>query len=165
MGIAREALLAGSRSAWLRRHAAGLPFVRQAVRRFMPGERAEDAIVAAEMLGRQSIATVLTELGENVMTSGMADRAGEDYLTLLDAVDHARLDCDISVKLTHLGLDVDPADCARRLHALAERAAHADHFVWIDMEDHTYVDRTIAMYREIVADFKNTGVCLQAYLY
>jgi proline dehydrogenase len=139
--------------------------VRKAVRRFMPGERAEDALAAAALLGQQSVATVLTELGENVTASSMADRAAGDYQTLLAGIDAARLDCDISVKLTHLGLDLDEAACARRVRSLAERAARSHHFVWIDMEDHTYVDRTIAIYRQTVSDFRNTGICLQAYLY
>jgi proline dehydrogenase len=131
----------------------------------MPGEHAQDALAAAARLGRQGIRTVLTELGENVTTASMADKAAEDYLTLLASIDTGRLDCDISVKLTHLGLDFDQAECSRRLRSLAERATASGHFVWIDMEDHTYVDRTLAIYREIVSDFKNTGVCVQAYLY
>jgi len=131
----------------------------------MPGERAADALTAAGELRQQGIATVLTELGENVTASTMADRAAGDYQKLLDGIDAAGLDSDISVKLTHLGLDLDEAACARRVRSLAERALRSGNSVWIDMEDHTYVDRTIAIYRETVCDFRNTGICLQAYLY
>jgi len=131
----------------------------------MPGERPEDAVAAATMLASNGIATVLTELGENVTSSAMADRAANDYLALLASADAAHLDCDISVKLTHLGLDLDEADCARRVHSLAERAGPSGHFVWIDMESHDYVDRTIALYRQVVSRHRNTGICLQAYLY
>jgi proline dehydrogenase len=75
------------------------------------------------------------------------------------------LDCHISVKLTQLGLDVDPARCYANLRALAAHAREQNTSVWIDMEQHAYVDATLEIYRRVLSDFSNVGVCLQAYLF
>jgi proline dehydrogenase len=165
MGLMRHILLAGSDSALLRRHAPRLPFVRKAVTRFMPGETLEDALRAATELGRQGIGTVLTELGENVADVAQADAATRHYFDAFARVGARGLDCHISVKLTQLGLDVDHGRCLENLRALAAYAKEHNTFVWVDMEQHTYVDATLDMYRRVVADFPNVGVCLQAYLY
>ena len=165
MGLMRRVLLAGSDSAWLRGHAPRLPFVRKAVTRFMPGETLEDALGAAAELGRQGVGTVLTELGENVSDAAQADEAARHYFDAFARVGARGLDCHISVKLTQLGLDVDYARCLENVRSLAAYATDHDTFVWIDMEQHTYVDATLEIYRRVVADFPHVGVCLQAYLY
>lgn len=161
----RSLLLAGSESPWLRRHAPHLPFIKKAVTRFMPGETLEDALAAAAVLGQQGIGTVLTELGENVSDAGQADEAAHHYVDALAKVGSSGLDCHISVKLTQLGLDVDRARCLANLRSLAASAKEHSTFVWIDMEQHAYVDATLETYRRVLAAFPNVGVCLQAYLY
>ena len=165
MGLMRSMLLAGSESAWLRRHAPHLPFVRKAVTRFMPGERLEDALRAAAALGERGIGAVLTELGENVTDAARADQVTHHYAGALAKVSASGLDCHISVKLTQLGLDVDRARCDANLRTLVARAKAQNTWVWIDMEQHSYVDATLDTYRRVLADFSNVGVCLQAYLY
>jgi proline dehydrogenase len=165
MGVMRSVLLTGSESPWLRRRAPHLPFVRKAVRRFMPGETLEEAIAAAAALRELGLGTVLTELGENVSNAAQADQAARHYLTALETIGARGLDCHISVKLTQLGLDVDHARCRSNLRALLAHAREHHTFVWIDMEQHTYVDATLEIYREALSAFSNVGVCLQAYLY
>jgi len=165
MSVMRSVLLAGSESRWLRRQAPRLKFVRKAVTRFMPGELVEDALAAADSLRRQGITSVLTQLGENVSDAIEAARVNQQYVDVLAKVKARGLDCQISVKLTQLGLDVDEGRCYANLRTLAEQAAASGSAVWIDMEQHAYVDRTLALYRRAVAEFSNVGVCLQAYLY
>lgn len=172
MGLMRSMLLAGSESPWLRSRAPHLPFIRKAVTRFMPGESLEDALTAAAALRRQGLSTVLTELGENVSDVAQADRVARHYEGVLEKVAANGLDCHISVKLTQLGLDVDAARCYGNLRALVTCARQFGNFVWIDMEQHRYVDATLDMYRRAIADvwtspgdLPNVGVCLQAYLY
>jgi proline dehydrogenase len=161
----RSLLLAASESPWMRRHAPQLPFIRKAVTRFMPGETLEDALRAATELRERGMSTVLTELGENVTDIGQADEVTRHYIDALTQVGANGLDCHISVKLTQLGLDVDVARCLDNLRTLAARAQQHNTFVWIDMEQHTYVDATLEAYRMVRADFPNVGVCLQSYLY
>lgn len=165
MGVMRSALLAGSESRWLRRHAPRLPFIKKAVTRFMPGECLEDALAAAAVLREQRIGTVFTELGENVADAAQADDVTRHYTEALTKIAANELDCHISVKLTQLGLDVDKARCYANLRTLVARANEQNNFVWIDMEQHTYVDATLEMYRRVRQEFPNVGVCLQAYLY
>jgi proline dehydrogenase len=142
-----------------------MALVRKAAAQFMPGERVEDALAAADALGKKGIHVVLTELGENVTDLSTADASTRDYLEVL-AMSAARgLGCHISVKLTQLGLDVDQGRCEANLRTLAREAAAHGTFVWIDMEQHEYVDDTLQLYRRALADFRNVGVCLQAYLY
>jgi proline dehydrogenase len=161
----RALLLAGSQNAWLRRRAPQLPFVKRAVARFMPGEKLEDALTAAVALRQQGIGAVLTELGENVSDSARADEVARHYVDALEKVGEAQLDCHISVKLTQLGLDVDATRCLANVRSLAACARTQRTFLWIDMEQHTYVDPTLQIYRTLLAEFPNVGVCLQAYLY
>jgi proline dehydrogenase len=165
MGLMRSLLLAGSESPWLRRRAPQLPFIRKAVTRFMPGERLEDALGAASELRQQGIGAVFTQLGENVTDATQADNVARHYTHVLDEIAAQRLDGHISVKLTQLGLDVDKMRCRANVRALAARAQEHNNFVWIDMEQHTYVDPTLDVYRHVLAEFPNVGVCLQAYLY
>jgi proline dehydrogenase len=161
----RSLLLAGSESPWLRRHAPHLPFIRKAVTRFMPGETLEDALRAAGELRQQSISAVLTELGENVSDAAQADDVTRHYVEALTKIGASGLDCQISVKLTQLGLDVNKARCLANVRSLVACAKTHNTFMWIDMEQHTYVDATLEIYRRVLAEFPNVGVCLQAYLY
>jgi proline dehydrogenase len=165
MSVMRSVLLAGSENRWLRQQAPRLGFIRKAVKRFMPGERVEDALDAAATLKPQGITTVLTQLGENITELSEADAVTAHYLDVLQRISASGLDTQISVKPTQLGLDVDQARCAANLRALAERARTLGNFVWIDMEQHRYVDATLDVYKRVLAEFPNLGVCLQAYLY
>ena len=165
MGVMRSLLLAGSESPWLRSHAPHLPFIRKAVTRFMPGETLDAAMTAAAALRGQGLATVLTELGENVSNAEQADEVVRHYVAALRTIGTRGLDCHISVKLTQLGLDVDRLRCRTNLRELLTHAKEHRNFVWIDMEQHAYVDATLELYRDALREFSDVGVCLQAYLY
>lgn len=161
----RSLLLRMSRSRTLASFVSTRRFGRRAVRRFMPGERLEDAIAAARTLARRGFGVVLTELGENVASPAAADDTGAHYLDCLDRVAGAGLDGQISVKATHLGLDLGESAAARRLERLVHRAEQLDAMVWVDMEDSSYVDRTLALVEAARRLSPSVGVCLQAYLH
>jgi proline dehydrogenase len=165
MGMMRSVLLAGAESRWLRHQAPRLGFVRKAVSRFMPGEQPSDALNAAAALRQHDIATLLTYLGENIADIEEAERVTQHYADVLGRIRASELDALISVKLTQLGLDVDKETCLANLLGLVESASLQRKRVWIDMEQHTYVDATLELYRRALAKFPNVGVCLQAYLY
>jgi proline dehydrogenase len=165
MSVMRSVLLAASESRWLRRQAPHMGFVKKAVKRFMPGERIEDALAAAEELRGQGIDAVFTRLGENVTAMTEADAVRDHYLDVLARIGRTKLNAQISIKLTQLGLDVDPERCYASLRQLVAAAHARGEMLWIDMEQHTYVDVTLAQYRRALSEFPNVGVCLQAYLY
>jgi proline dehydrogenase len=161
----RKVLLAASESRWLRQQAPRMGFVKAAVRRFMPGERVEDALAAAAVLKGEGMTALLTKLGENVADMAEADRVAAHYVEVLGQLAASDLDCTISVKLTQLGMDVDRERCFVHLRDLAARAHAQGRLLWIDMEQHGYVDATLDLYRRTLAERPNVGVCLQAYLY
>ncbi len=164
MNPARDALLWASSNRWLREHLPRHRFVRATVARFMPGERMEDAIEAARGLALDGIAATFTYLGENVEERADADAIAEHYLRLFDLIEERGLDAEVSVKPTHLGLDLDPEDTYRRLRPLAQRAAALGRHLFLDMESAPYVDPTLALYRRLLEEFENIGLCIQAYL-
>jgi proline dehydrogenase len=164
LGIMRTMFLAASENDWLREHAPRLRFVRRTVSRFMPGEDLEDALAAASDLKLRSIGTILTQLGENVTDASEATAVRNHYLHVLERVRELGLDAEVSLKLTHLGLDVDSKLCFAYLTSIIE-AAGKENLVWIDMEASCYVDRTLEVYRQARETHANVGVCLQAYLY
>jgi proline dehydrogenase len=162
---ARDALLLAARNRWLAEHLPRFRFVRATVSRFMPGERMEDAIEAAERLAVEGIPVTFTYLGENVESASDADAVVEHYLELLDLIEERGIDAEVSVKPTHLGLDLDAEETFRRLRRLADRLAGMQKHLFLDMESLPYVDPTLAIYRRLRQEFDNTGVCIQAYLH
>jgi len=164
MSLARRLLLRASRSSWLARQLAERAFFRRAVRRFMPGEDLGAALAAAADLGREGIGSVLTQLGEQVTSRHEAAEVRDHYLRVLEEIRQRRLPAEISVKLTHLGLDLNPKACLQDVLALAARAAAAGAFLWIDMEESRYVDATLELFQAVRAAHVSVGVCLQAYL-
>jgi proline dehydrogenase len=163
-GMMRGALLWASRNNWLRERAARYKFVRRSVARFMPGEQISDVLAAARSLEGQGLDTVLTHLGENVSTAAEAESVTSHYLDALGQARVAGLRSELSVKLTHLGLDLSHELCQGNVEKLIQ-AAGAGSIVWIDMESSPYVDATLDLYRNLRRAYPNVGVCLQAYLY
>jgi proline dehydrogenase len=164
MGLMRSALLAASQNAWLRKKAPQLRFVRRTVERFMPGETLEAAISAAKRQQNEGVHTVFTHLGENVTDPAEARNVTAHYLDVLTRIRIEKLAAEISVKPTHLGLDVSADLCHANLMRLLEAAGDSS-TVWLDMESSAYVDATLHLFRRARASRRNVGVCLQAYLY
>jgi len=165
MSLARNILLALSTNAWLRDHATKTAFVRRSVSTFMPGERLEDAMAAAAAQQAHGVRTILTKLGENVTRLDEAEEVTRHYLDVLDRVQTAGLQAQVSVKPTQLGLDLDAELCFRNLQRLVDRAGERGNFVWIDMESSPYVDPTIELFRRTRARSALVGLALQAYLH
>jgi proline dehydrogenase len=160
----RSVLLAASQNKWLRDRASHYRFVRQTVSRFMPGETLDDALAAAKMLQTKKIGTVFTHLGENIADRSEAQQVTQHYIEVLDRIRQSGLKAEVSLKLTHLGLDLSPYFCFEHLKSILERAEKSS-IVWVDMEASNYVDATLNLYRRALQAYPNIGLCLQAYLY
>jgi len=165
MGIARSTLLWASTNPTLRRMAPHVWFVKRALRRFMPGETLEDGLEAAATFRGLGIPTLFTHLGENVADEREAIEATDEYLRAIDRVEELGLDTEMSVKLTHLGLELDLDLAAENYLRLVRRAAERDDTVWIDMESSEYVTPTLDVYSRTLKASPNAGLCLQAYLH
>jgi proline dehydrogenase len=130
----------------------------------MPGETLEDALGAALPLQAAGIDTMYTRLGENLGHVAEAEEVAAHYLDAIDKIVAAGITGEVSVKPTQLGLDLDPEICLAHLVRIAERAAAAGSYLWIDMEGSAYTEATIALYERLRATQPRTGICLQAYL-
>jgi len=161
----RQLLLWASENAWLKDRMPRLRFVQRAVKRFMPGETVDAALAATVELSGAGIGTVLTLLGENVRSEADTAAVVRHYLEVIEAIHTRRLDAEVSVKLTHLGLDLDPAMAERNLIAIATAAASRAQDIAVDMEGSAYTERTLEMFRKVRALHPNVGLCLQAYLH
>lgn len=164
MSLLRDTILAVSENEWVRERAPRYGFMQRSVKRFLPGEKVEDALEAASRLAANRIGTLLTQLGENVGERREAENVTQHYVDVINRVHNAGLPSEISVKLTQLGLDLDREFCSENLAKLIE-ASPAEKTVWVDMEHSPYVDATLELYRRARKDHRNVGVCVQAYLY
>ena len=141
------------------------PVVRRLSARYIAGPTLDDAVrVVRELNGRGKLATI-DILGEEVTSPDEARAIAGQYHDLLARIDSERLDSNISIKLTALGLDVDIDLCRDNLEALVTDAQARASFVRIDMEDSTTTDRTLRLYREVrELGHANLGIVVQAYL-
>ncbi|MGE0160643.1 MAG: proline dehydrogenase family protein [Gemmatimonadales bacterium] len=158
----RRALLWASTNPFLAERLPRYGFVKRATRRFMPGERLDDALAAAQDLAGQGITSTVTLLGENLRSEAEADEVGTHYRNALAALTQRGLDAEISVKPTQLGLDFSVERTRDRIAALMRATPST---VWIDMEGSSYVDPTLELFRGLRAEGPNVGVALQAYLH
>jgi len=165
MNLMRNALLWGSQSKRLQDTLTHYSFFQGAVKRFMPGEDLGSALAAAEASQVEGISAIITHLGENISTEAEADLVTRHYMEVLDHIKKRKLNANVSIKLTQLGLDISTDLALKKLEVLIKRAAKHNNFVWIDMEGSPYVDRTLEIYRKVRKNHKNVGVCLQAYLH
>ncbi len=165
MSLARNILLRMARSRWLAEQASRRSFSRRAVRRFMPGEDPEAALAAAKTLSEKGLGSLLTQLGENLTSLDEAAAVRDHYLSLCDRVQELGVPAQPSIKLTQFGLDQSPAACAENALALAAKVERTGAFLWVDIEDSSYVDRTLAVFRQLRERHERVGLCLQAYLH
>ena len=164
MTIARNLLLRAAESRWLADQMARRRFAQRAVRRFMPGETLDAALTAAQALAAHKLGSLITQLGEGVFTADQAAAVRDHYLDAFDQIAARKLPTAVSIKPTQLGLDQSEAECRAHLVALADRAQATGSVLWIDMEDSSYVDRTLGLYRAVHARHPAAGIAIQTYL-
>jgi proline dehydrogenase len=163
----RSALLWMARNERMARTIPNLPFAKRAVRRFMPGERVEDAFAAAERLRDERIGVLFTRLGENITSLDEAEQVAAHYLEVIERDaqrGHVVGPIEISVKPTQLGLDVDADACLAHCEEIARRCAASGTWFWLDMEGSDYTDPTIDLAEALMAGHDNVGIAIQSYL-
>ena len=115
-------------------------------------------------LAQRRIASVFTNLGENVSDHGEAEKVAAHYLEVLRRIRESGLPTEVSVKLTQLGLDLSTEFCSENLEKIILEE-NKESIVWVDMEASGYVDVTLEIYRRALRKYANVGICLQASLY
>jgi proline dehydrogenase len=135
-------------------------------RRFIAGETVDAAIDAVRAIGASGLHSTLDYLGESVTSLAAADTATREYLHLIDAVDRAGVERNLSLKLTQLGLAVDRAISVDNLRRILEAAEDCRFFVRIDMEGSAYIDATLDIFETVwKLGHRGVGVVLQSCLY
>ncbi len=140
------------------------PIVAKVAQRYVAGEEVSDAANAIRELNTEGAMATVDVLGEEVHDPAKAEAAVEQYLVLLNTIDREKLDANVSIKPTMLGLKIDEEMCCGHIKTILSRAAELDNFVRIDMEDHTCTDATLRIYRRLLGEVGHVGVVLQAYL-
>jgi proline dehydrogenase len=161
----RTLLLELAKSSRLRRWITSYGATRRLAQRFVPGEDLAPALEAARSYNRSGMTASLDHLGENVVTREDAERARASYTEALERIAAAGIDANVSLKLTHLGLDLGEEFCAGQLRIVARRAGDLKNFVRVDMEGSAYTDRTIQIIKQARAESGAVGTVIQAYLY
>jgi proline dehydrogenase len=164
MSLGRSVLLAAARSQTLNDFALRSRVVKRATRAFMPGERPEDALDAGARISADGRSLIYTRLGEALTAPHEADEVRAHYLGFFDAIKARGLRAHVSVKPTQLGLDLSADACLAHCLALAAKAESTGSALWLDMEDSSYVDRTLTLYESVKRQHPRTGLALQAYL-
>lgn len=138
--------------------------VRRTSARYIAGSTIEDAVRVVRNLNQQGCCATIDVLGEHITKKAEAESAVNEYLGVLDRLENEKLDSNISVKLTMLGLKLDPNFCVENVRKLAERAKEFENFVRIDMEDSTCTTETLNVYSTLKNEFNNVGFVIQSYM-
>ncbi len=133
--------------------------------RFVAGEILGDAVRAVREANHLGIRGTLDLLGENTLSREDALNATREVVAMLDRLHAEKVGCNVSVKLTQLGLDLDAGFCEENLSRIVGRAAEYGSFVRVDMEDSHYTQRTLDIVFRVHGQMKNVGTVLQACLY
>ncbi len=136
-----------------------------ASRPYIAGPTLQDGIRVVKELNAKGIMATMDVLGESVYSIDEAGEMCDRCAEVLDAIREHRLDSNLSIKPTQLGLSINVAACERNLRRLLDLAREQGNFIRIDMEDHPYTDATIALYRTLRRDYPgHVGIVVQAYL-
>jgi proline dehydrogenase len=168
MPVLRSSFIALSQNRQLRTFAESSRFGSKLSSRFVAGLDIEDALRVCGQINQQGMHVTLDSLGESVTTAEEAHRAADIYHQLLDQIDARKLDSNISVKLTQMGLTQDPALAEQIATNLAQHAKATRNFVRIDMEDSSLTQVTLDIVRRIHAQpglSGHIGIVIQSYLY
>ena len=140
------------------------PMVRFFASRYIAGDSLEDAVACVQSLNAEEVRATMDVLGEDIFTQEEAVAAREQSIRVLHAIAHERIDSNLSIKLTSLGLKLDPEFCRENVREILKVASSHNIFVRFDMEDHTCTTGTVEIFRTLRKDFPNIGIVLQAYL-
>jgi proline dehydrogenase len=138
---------------------------RKTALRFVAGETLDDAIRSVRQANQQKMYGTLDLLGENTHTREDAINACRQIMEIFDRIGTERVDCNVSVKLTQLGLGLDQDFARQNLLQIAGRARERDNFIRVDMEDSSYVQKTLDLMSQAHEQTGNVGAVIQSYLY
>lgn len=133
-------------------------------KRYIAGKNITDAIAAARELNSERIKATIDNLGENVADESEAAASVNEYLELLGRISSDGVDSTVSLKLTHMGLDISDELAYGNARAVVKKAHELGNFVRLDMEGSKYTQRTIDILLRLHDEYRNCGVAIQCML-
>lgn len=133
-------------------------------KKYIAGENLDDAVRVVNDLNARGIMATMDVLGEAISNKKEAEQAKIECLQVLDTIEQNKLNSNLSLKPTQLGLGIDPEFCFNQLSEILDRAKKYNNFVRIDMEDSPFTDLTIDLYKKLRQKYDNVGIVIQAYL-
>ncbi|HXQ93413.1 MAG TPA: proline dehydrogenase family protein [Nitrososphaerales archaeon] len=134
-------------------------------RQWIAGETAQDGIERAKKANSRGILGLLNLLGEHIESKDQISNTLSEYEKLLDLISENKVQSQISIKPTQVGLNIDFDYCLKNYFQIAEACkAHSDNWLWIDMENSPYTQKTIDLYSKVLSSYPNTGIAIQAYM-
>ncbi len=142
------------------------PLARRVASRFVAGETIDSAVKAVRDLNARGISASLDLLGESVSSADEARASAAEIVRMQDRIAAERLDCNVSVKLTQMGLDLDRGLCVETMDRILDRGRTLGMFVRIDMESSAHTQRTLDLFEKefLPAHGDRVGIVLQSYL-
>ncbi len=133
--------------------------------KMVAGTDIQSMMQSVKELNANGISATIDNLGEFVRTKEEATQAKEAILKTLEAIQVHGVNAHMSVKLTQIGLDVDPAFCLKNIQEIVAAAANYDIFINLDMEDYDHLQQTLDILNVLLEEYENVGTVIQAYLY
>ena len=131
---------------------------------YVAGESVQETVLVVKKVNDRGFTCTLDILGEHVQSATEAENITREYCDLYDVIAVENMNCNISIKLTHIGLALNKTIATDNLVRILKQAKKHDNFLRIDMENSPYTQQTIDLYKNCVSDYPNMGIVLQAYL-
>jgi proline dehydrogenase len=166
--LLREFFIALSSNRGLRHFAESNPLGQRMSKRFVAGNFVSDGVKVTKELNKRGIAVSIDNLGENVTNTDEARDSSKLYHQMIDEITTGGLNCNVSLKLTHMGMDVDEKLCRDIVSDLVDHAARVNSFVRVDMEGSPYTQKTLDLVHDLherPGHKGHVGTVIQAYLY
>ena len=154
-----------SKAGWARKIVTGWSVAWRMASRFIAGETLEEAINVIKALNAKGINATLDHLGEHTTNPQEAEKATNDIIQALDAIQASGVRANVSIKLTQIGLALDTELCKANLVRIAKHAQTLNNFVRVDMEDSPVTQITLDLMRAARAEAHNVGIVIQSYLF
>ena len=142
-----------------------LSVIRLIAGRYVAGEHAEDVLNVVKTLNQQGFSATVDILGEHTNNENTARDITREYKEILSSIYNQNLNCNISIKPSHIGMDISTECIMENMTRLIETARENSQFIRIDMEDSSLTDATIQLYTKCKEQYEKVGTVLQAYLF
>jgi proline dehydrogenase len=140
-------------------------FAKPFARPYVAGQTEDDAVTHIRNLNEKGFSATVDILGEHVLTKEEARNITAQYCHLYDRIVNESLDCNISMKPTHVGLNISLAEAMSNITTILKKAQEHENFLRIDMENSPFTDQTIEIYHHCKTIYNNVGVVIQSYLH